>query len=60
MRLLRRNAGSLGTADLIVVVLVADAAQNGMAGEYKPITEGIVIKLGSDEQPPHADRKQPS
>jgi len=43
MRILRRNAGALGTADLLVVVLVADAAQNGMAGEYRSITEGAVL-----------------
>ncbi|MEO7274502.1 MAG: YetF domain-containing protein [Vicinamibacterales bacterium] len=43
MRVLRRQGGSIGTADLIVVVLVADAAQNGMAGEYKSITEGVLL-----------------
>ena len=43
MRILRRDAGSLGTADLLVVVLVADAAQNGMAGEYRSITEGVLL-----------------
>jgi uncharacterized membrane protein YcaP (DUF421 family) len=43
MRVLRRDAGSLGTADLLVIVLVADAAQNGMAGEYKSITEGVIL-----------------
>jgi len=43
MRILRRQGGSVGTADLIVVVLVADAAQNGMAGEYKSITEGALL-----------------
>jgi uncharacterized membrane protein YcaP (DUF421 family) len=29
--------------DLLVIVLIADAAQNGMAGEYKSITEGVVL-----------------
>jgi uncharacterized membrane protein YcaP (DUF421 family) len=43
MRVMRRNAGALGTADLLVVVLVADAAQNGMAGEYRSVTEGVVL-----------------
>ena len=43
MRVLRREAGSIGTADLLVVVLVADAAQNGMAGEYTSITEGLLL-----------------
>ena len=43
MRVLRRQGGSVSTPDLLVVVLVADAAQNGMAGEYKSITEGVVL-----------------
>jgi uncharacterized membrane protein YcaP (DUF421 family) len=42
-RVMRRDAGSLGPADLLVVVLVADAAQNGMAGQYNSLTEGIVL-----------------
>lgn len=43
MRVLRRESGTLSTADLIVVVLVADAAQNGMASDYKSVTEGGVL-----------------
>ncbi len=43
MRIFRRQAGSLSTADLLVVVLVADAAQNGMASEYYSVTEGLVL-----------------
>jgi len=43
LRFLRREAGALGISDLLVVVLIADAAQNGMAGEYKSITEGAVL-----------------
>jgi uncharacterized membrane protein YcaP (DUF421 family) len=42
-RLFRRDAGSLSVSDLLVVVLIADAAQNGMAGEYKSITEGVIV-----------------
>jgi uncharacterized membrane protein YcaP (DUF421 family) len=42
-RVFRRDAGSLSVSDLLVVVLIADAAQNGMAGNYRSITEGIVI-----------------
>jgi len=42
-RTFRRDAGSLSVSDLLVVVLIADAAQNGMAGEYKSLTEGVVI-----------------
>ncbi len=41
--LIRRDVGSVGIADLLIVVLVADAAQNGMAGEYKSVTDGIVL-----------------
>ena len=43
MRLLRRQAGALNTADLLVIVLVADAAQNAMASEYHSFTEGAVL-----------------
>jgi len=43
MRILRREAGALSTTDLLVVVLVADAAQNAMASEYHSITEGAVL-----------------
>lgn len=44
LRLLpRRQLGSLGVSDVLVVVLIADAAQNGMAGEYTSITEGVVL-----------------
>jgi len=42
-RIFRRDAGSLSVSDLLVVVLIADAAQNGMAGKYESITEGVVI-----------------
>jgi uncharacterized membrane protein YcaP (DUF421 family) len=42
-RVFRRDAGSLSVSDLLVVVLIADAAQNGMAGEYKSLTEGVII-----------------
>lgn len=43
MRVFRRESGTLSTADLIVVVLVADAAQNGLASDYKSVTEGTVL-----------------
>jgi uncharacterized membrane protein YcaP (DUF421 family) len=42
-RVFRRDAGSLSVSDLLVVVLIADAAQNGMAGEYKSVTEGAIV-----------------
>ncbi|HET7595935.1 MAG TPA: YetF domain-containing protein [Burkholderiales bacterium] len=44
LRLLpRRQIGSLGVSDLLVIVIIADAAQNGLSGEYKSITEGVVL-----------------
>jgi uncharacterized membrane protein YcaP (DUF421 family) len=43
LRFLRRETGAIGIADLLVIVIVADAAQNAMAGEYKSITEGVVL-----------------
>lgn len=41
--LLRRSTGSVGLADILVVVLIADAAQNAMAGEYRGIADGVVL-----------------
>lgn len=43
LRVLRREAGVIGIADVLVIVLIADAAQNAMAGEYKSVTEGAVL-----------------
>jgi uncharacterized membrane protein YcaP (DUF421 family) len=40
---LKRQTGGLSTPDVLLVVLLADAAQNGMAGEYRSVTEGIVL-----------------
>jgi uncharacterized membrane protein YcaP (DUF421 family) len=39
----KRGASSLSTTDLLVVVLLADAAQNGMAGDYKSIFDGALL-----------------
>lgn len=43
MRVLRREAGQLGISDLLVVVLIADAAQNGMAGGSNSVTEAAIL-----------------
>jgi uncharacterized membrane protein YcaP (DUF421 family) len=40
---LRRDAGSLGVADILLVVVIADASQNAMAGGYGTVTEGFVL-----------------
>ena len=40
---MRRDVGAIGVADILIVVIIADAAQNAMSGEYRSITEGFVI-----------------
>jgi len=42
---LRREVGALGIADVLVIVLIADASQNAMAGEYRSITDGMLLIL---------------
>lgn len=42
---LRQESEAVGVTDLLVIVLLADAAQNGMAGSYNPIPEGIVLVM---------------
>lgn len=41
--LVKRQVGGMGITDVLMVVLIADAAQNGMAGEYRTIPEGLVL-----------------
>ena len=41
--LVRRHVGSLNLMDLLLIVLIADAAQNAMAAEYRSISEGLVL-----------------
>ncbi len=43
LRIFRRQAGAVGIADLLVIVVIADAAQNGMAGDSKSITEALLL-----------------
>ncbi|HEV6965892.1 DUF421 domain-containing protein [Roseateles sp.] len=40
---LRRDAGSIGIPDLLLLVIVADASQNAMAGGYQSVSEGCVL-----------------
>ena len=39
----RREVGGLGAADILVIVLIADAVQEGMSGRYESITEGLLL-----------------
>jgi uncharacterized membrane protein YcaP (DUF421 family) len=43
LRLFRRQIGALGPADLLVLLLIADAAQNGMADDYRSVTDGLIL-----------------
>ena len=40
---MRRDVGAVGIADILLLVIIADASQNAMAGEYKTIGEGMVL-----------------
>jgi uncharacterized membrane protein YcaP (DUF421 family) len=39
----RRDTGTLGPSDLLVLVIIADAAQNSMAGDYQSVPDGFVL-----------------
>lgn len=43
--ILRRDTGTIGMADVLLLVLIADAAQNAMAGGYQSVSEGVVLVL---------------
>lgn len=40
---LKRQRGGFGVSDLLVIVLIADAAQNAMAGNYTSVPDGIML-----------------
>jgi uncharacterized membrane protein YcaP (DUF421 family) len=42
-RMFKRQSGALSLPDLLVIVLVADAAQNGMTGDYNSLTDGLLL-----------------
>jgi uncharacterized membrane protein YcaP (DUF421 family) len=39
----RRRVGAIGMADILILVIIADAAQNALSGEYKSVTEGAIL-----------------
>lgn len=41
--ILRREAGTVGTADLLLIVLIGDAAQNGMASDHRSIGDAVLL-----------------
>lgn len=40
---LRRDTGSIAIADVLLLVVVADAAQNAMSGGYTSVTDGMIL-----------------
>jgi uncharacterized membrane protein YcaP (DUF421 family) len=41
--ILKRQTGAISMSDLLLITLLADASQNGMAGEYKSLTDGMLL-----------------
>ena len=41
--LVRRRVGAVGIGDVLLLVIIADAAQNAMAGEYRSVTDGMIL-----------------
>jgi uncharacterized membrane protein YcaP (DUF421 family) len=39
----RRDAGAIAITDVLVVVLIADAAQNGMSADYRSVTDAMIL-----------------
>ena len=42
----RRNIGSLGFADIVVVILVSEAVGNGLSGPSDTVTDGLIVAAG--------------
>jgi len=42
---MKRRTGSLSITDLLVIVVIADAAQNAFSKEYRSLTEGILLVM---------------
>ncbi len=42
---MRRQTGAMSVADLLVIVIIADASQNAMAGDGKSLSDGLLLVL---------------
>lgn len=40
---LRRDTGAVGMADVMVLTMISEGAQNGLAGDYRSVPEGMVV-----------------
>lgn len=45
LRWLRRPTGQLGIADVLLITVLADAAQNAMSGPYESVSSGLALIL---------------
>jgi uncharacterized membrane protein YcaP (DUF421 family) len=41
--IVRRDIGAVGIADILILVIVADASQNAMSGESSSVADGMVL-----------------
>jgi uncharacterized membrane protein YcaP (DUF421 family) len=41
--LVKREAAGIGVADILLLVLLADGVQNGLAGDYTSVTDALVV-----------------
>ena len=40
---IRRRVGAVGIGDILLLVIIADASQNAMSGEYRSISDGCIL-----------------
>ena len=40
---LRRDTGAVGMADVLVLTMISDGAQNGLSGDYRTVPEAMVV-----------------
>lgn len=40
-----RTMGTIGVSDMLLIVVIADAAQNAMAGDHSSLVDGILLVL---------------
>jgi uncharacterized membrane protein YcaP (DUF421 family) len=40
---IRRRVGAVGIGDILLLVIIADASQNAMSGDYQSISDGMIL-----------------
>lgn len=40
---IRRRVGAVGISDILLLVIIADASQNALSGDYKSVTDGCIL-----------------